>query len=188
MQQAVPLKTVVWEIIKTYGFHATQVDEVIKLFNAANGSYVQSATHRIIRNRKWLIIAANVSGMADVILIEHTDKKISFENGELSFEELPAVQVKMNPAGNIALLDVADIKYPLLLRKWKQGDYFYPLGMPSKKKLSRFFIDQKLSKTAKEQTWVLEMDKKIIWVVRLRIDDRFKLKPGTEKVLHIQVV
>lgn len=185
LQKAKPLDTIIWEIIKNYHFHAQQIDEIKKLFEADNSSYVKSATHRIIKNRNWLIIAAKESEEVSTILIEETNKAIKFVNGFLKLEMLPANGLQLTAYSNIAQLDAKQIAFPLLLRKWKQGDYFYPLGMNKKKKLSRFFIDEKLSATKKENVWVLEMDKKIIWIIGYRIDDRFKITASTKEVLKI---
>ncbi len=187
LQKTKPIETIVWEIIKLYSFMPSQIDEVIKLFKAQNGSYIQSATHKIFKNRAWLIIAPLVSDSNSNILIEKEQKKVFFAERVLVLETFAAKDFKINPSPNIALLNANAIEFPLLLRKWKQGDYFYPLGMKKKKKLSKFFIDQKLSLTEKEKVWVIESNKRIVWVIGLRIDDRFKLLPLTSNVLKIEV-
>ncbi|QEC66939.1 tRNA lysidine(34) synthetase TilS [Panacibacter ginsenosidivorans] len=181
-----PLNTILWEIIKDFGFSATQLPEIKKLFNADNGSFVMSTTHRIIKNRNWLIIAPLQTETAANILINANDRKIGFENGIIMLQESSDFVSRISDASTSALLDAATIKFPLLLRRWKQGDYFYPLGMQKKKKLSKFFIDQKLSKTEKEKVWVLEADKKIIWIIGYRIDNRVKVTDKTKSVLHIE--
>ena len=106
----------------------------------------------------------------------------------LKFEITPATDFLLPASNLIACLDAKEIHFPLLLRKWKAGDYFYPLGMKKQKKLARFFIDQKLSKADKEKVWVLEMNKKIIWVIGHRIDERFKITDKTRSVLKITYV
>lgn len=188
LKKAQPLNAIVYEIIKAFGFSSAQVEEVIKLLESESGRYVQSATHRIIKNRRWLIIAPAQSEQAQNLVIDEDENKVVFENGELVFEQLKNKNVQLVNDAAIALIDKEQLQFPLLLRKWKKGDYFYPLGLNKKKKLARFFIDQKLSLTDKEKVWVLESNKKIVWVVGLRIDDRFKITEATKQVVKIQLV
>ncbi len=187
LKKTEPLQSVLYEIIKEYGFSANQTQDVMALLDAENSKYVQSSSHRIIKNRNWLIIAPLLSEEAHHILIEETVRNLKFEIGNLLIEQIPNSRQPIPDSPTTAMLDASKIQFPLILRKWKQGDYFYPLGMQKKKKLSRFLIDQKLSKTDKEKVWVLEMDKKIIWVVGMRIDDRFKISQSTQNIFSISI-
>lgn len=185
--KSAPLPTILYEIIREYGFTAGQVDEVIKLLHSDSGKFILSVSHRILKNRKWLIISPIDTVVATNIPVEEGDRNISFSNGKLTFEKFPAAGDPLANDSSIAFLDADQIQFPLLLRKWKTGDYFYPLGMAKKKKVSRFFIDRKLSLGEKENVWVLEMDKKILWVIGQRIDDRFKVTTRTENILKVSV-
>jgi tRNA(Ile)-lysidine synthase len=180
--KTIPLVTVFHEIIKEFGFTAHQTEEAIALLQSETGKYIQSATHRIIKNKSWLIISPNQSLAAQHILIEENDIQIDYFKGLLSIEKKDMETFKILDNPMIAQLDLAKITFPLLLRRWKTGDYFYPLGMQKKKKLGRFLSDQKLSITEKENVWVLVMDEKIIWVVGIRIDNRFKVSDTTQKI------
>lgn len=186
LKKTEPLHTIVWEIIKDFNFSSPQTAEVIKLLDADNGSSIQSTTHRIIKNRKWIIIAPLQTNEAQHILIEKGERKVIFANGELTFE-IVSTQLAIPDSRFTIHIDLDKITFPLMLRTWKQGDYFYPLGMQKKKKLNRFFIDQKLSATDKEKVWVIESNKKIIWVIGLRIDDRFKITSSTKNILKIEL-
>lgn len=183
-------RALIYEIIRPFGFTEKQVEEVLKLSMAVSGKYVESPahTHRLIRHRHWFIISPVKAEGANMLLIEAGQERVRFAEGELRVQSGIAADFSIPGANTSALLDVSFIQFPLILRPWKPGDYFYPLGMKKKKKVARFLIDLKLSKTEKEKTWVLEMNKKIIWVVGHRIDDRFKIKPGTSKLLHLQFI
>jgi len=180
-------RALIYEVINDFGFNEKQINEVIKLAESESGKYIDSpaSDHRIIKHRHWFIISPINSETSATIIIEEKDKKTLFEEGLLQIEKFQTSDSKLQTQNDTACLDTKDISYPLILRKWKQGDYFYPLGMNKKKKLSRFFIDQKLSKTEKEKIWVIEMNKKIIWVVGKRIDERFKVTEKTKSILRI---
>jgi tRNA(Ile)-lysidine synthase len=183
-------RALIFEIIAVYGFNEKQVDEVLKLAESESGRYIQSPanTYRLIRHRHWFIISPVQSTESETIIIEEKDKAIAFTGGSLRLSASSHLAgAKPVASAASATLDAKTISFPLLLRKCRQGDYFYPLGMKKKKKLSRFFIDQKLSKSEKEGIWVIEMNKKIVWVVGMRIDERYKVTSATEKVLEITI-
>ncbi len=181
-KKVIPLQTITWEIIRKFGFTSSQSNEVIKLFDADNASTIQSAAFRIIKNRAWMIIAPIASELESHIIIKEPGK-YSFSNGSIEIKQVSNSSVKS--AEGIEFLDASKISFPLLLRKYKTGDYFYPLGMTKKKKLAKFFIDAKLSKTQKESVWVLEMNQTIIAVIGHRIDNRFKYSEKSTSLLQI---
>jgi tRNA(Ile)-lysidine synthase len=183
-------RALIYEVIADFGFNEKQIDEVIKLAESDSGKYIDSPTfdYRIIRHRHWFIISPVNSVQSGIIIIEEGINNLEFGIGQIRLEVVSNSQFPIPNSSNMACLDAKDINFPLILRKWKTGDYFYPLGMKKKKKLSRFFIDQKLSKSEKEKTWVIEMDKKIIWVVGKRIDERFKVTEKTKNVLKISYI
>ena len=187
-------KALIYEIISDFGFSEKQIDEVIKLSRSDSGKFIDSPAfrYRIIRHRHWFIVSPVQSAVSGIIIIEETNNRVAFQDGKIEIEKLQTSNpgksgqaLKPQTSNSIALLDSKEISFPFILRKWKAGDYFYPLGMKKKKKLSRFFIDQKFSKTEKEKAWVIEMNKKIIWIVGQRIDERFKVTDKTKSVLKL---
>ncbi|MFV0606438.1 MAG: tRNA lysidine(34) synthetase TilS [Niabella sp.] len=181
LQQIAP-KTVLYEILKPFNFTAAQLTDISQLLYSDTGKYVLSATHRILKNRKHLIIAPQ-SAINQTAVIINEPGGYFFAGGKLTVSAPAKLQI-LPKHPNTALLDAKSIQYPIILRPWKTGDYFYPLGMQKKKKIARFLIDNKLSMLEKEHVWVLEMNLKIIWVIGHRIDNRFKITPATQKTIQ----
>ncbi|GAA3954777.1 tRNA lysidine(34) synthetase TilS [Chitinophaga oryziterrae] len=184
LQKTVPLHTIAWEIFRDFGCSSAQLPQVLELLHSTSGRLVETASHRIIRDRQWLLITTLAEQEAPLIVIEKERTHVVTTDGHLKIKEVSKTVIPT--AANIACLDKHTVQYPLLLRRWKQGDYFYPLGMRKKKKVSRFFIDQKLSLLQKEKIWVLESGKRIVWVIGMRIDDRFKITDSTKDMLLLE--
>ncbi|MCX6316237.1 MAG: tRNA lysidine(34) synthetase TilS [Bacteroidetes bacterium] len=182
-------RALIYELISPYGFHEKQVEEVLKLAGSESGKYILAPGNewRIIKHRLWFIISPVLPSASEAIIIEKDTNEVIFAGGALQLKEITdTTSISKDP--HTALLDARHIEYPLLLRRWKTGDYFYPLGMRKKKKIGRFLIDLKLSKTEKENTWVIESKGRIIWVVGQRIDDRCKITDNTEQSVSIMLV
>lgn len=185
--QSEPLGTLLYEILSPYGFSPQQAEACRELLHSPTGRYIASFTHRVLKNRNWLIISPLATESATNVLVEAGAGRVVFAAGALRLQLLAMDEAGgLDQGPKVALLDASTVQFPLLLRPWKAGDYFYPLGMRKKKKLGRFFIDNKLSLAQKEKMWVVEMDKKIIWIVGMRIDDRFRVGPGTGAVWRLE--
>lgn len=186
------IQTVLWELLQPFSFHAAQLKDIIRLQDAETGKYVASATHRIIKNREFLIITPNITEASTHVLIEEKDTIISADGFSLivknkDFSPLEMASVKDLQPEELCI-DMEKITFPLILRPKKTGDYFYPLGTNSKKKkVSKYLIEQKMPLHEKEHIWVLESDKKIIWVIGKRADDRFKVNSSTKKALYVKL-
>lgn len=188
--KAIPLSTIAYEIFREFGFSFEQTTQILNFLTHEPGKTITSATHRLIKDRQWLIITplqeeetVNVTHL----LITPGTKKVRINDQLLYIQHQAVAEVSISADPHCAFLDAESLEFPLLLRKWKPGDYFYPLGMRKKKKLSRFFIDQKLSLADKEKIWVLESNHRIAWVLGLRIDERFKIRPGTKKIISLKL-
>lgn len=183
LEKAEPLDTILFELLKPFGFTPAQAGEALALLHSSPGHFVASATHRVIRDRRFLIICSPLDPAVSQVVLAEGQASVSFPQGSISVAVEPAAH--QAPAATTALLDAAHVPFPLILRRWKAGDYFYPLGMPKKKKLARFLIDAKLSMADKEKVWVLEAAGRILWVVGHRIDDRCKVTEATTRVVRM---
>ncbi|MDF2191425.1 tRNA lysidine(34) synthetase TilS [Paraflavitalea sp. CAU 1676] len=211
LKKAPAAATLLYEMAKPFGFSPAQTGDMLALLDSETGRYVASASHRIFRNRNWLIIAPLANEEATHVLVEGPEGQVDFAGGQLTIRSVSLADVPVitpatsaaepaatgkkkkgagkaevpSPYNPVAYVDSRLLEFPLLLRRWKTGDYFYPLGMQKKKKVARFLIDLKLSQTDKEKVWVLECNKRIVWVVGMRIDDRFKITPHTQVVIEL---
>jgi tRNA(Ile)-lysidine synthase len=178
-------KTLLYEYLKDFNFTSSQIQEILKLVDADNGSYIASFTHRIIKNRKWLIVASLQQEQNSYFIIDANQKKIEATSFLITVEKSDSIEI--NSSSHTVSIDANKMQFPLIVRKWKEGDYFYPLGMKKKKKIARFLIDQKLSITEKENVWIVQSNQQIVWVINYRLDDRFKITPSTTKCVLLTV-
>jgi tRNA(Ile)-lysidine synthase len=124
----------------------------------------------------------------DGISIEKNDTRFTIHQQTFNIKTQSQIFGTKQQAQNnkpTAQFDKSLLKFPLMVRKWEKGDYFYPLGMKGKKKLSKYFKDEKMSLLEKENIWLLLSDNQIVWVIDKRQDERYKITSTTKQVLEI---
>ena len=175
---------VLYEILKEYGFNASSVEQILDSLDKSSGKLFYSSCYQLLKDRKYLIINPIESVLAkekSVGKIEDLET-LGFTVEEYELGEWPDFE----PNPEILYVDARKLEIPLTLRHWREGDRFHPFGMKGAKKLSDFFIDQKINLIEKKNIPVLCSGEKIVWLVGLRGDDRFKMDYQTKKYYKIQ--
>lgn len=179
-------KILLFEILSEFNFNTTVVDEIFKSFSTDSGKLFFSKTHRGVKDRENLFVSKIKEENDKVFYIEKDDIGL-FTPIDITIEKLWNDNFTIIKDANVACLDLEKLEFPLLIRRWQQGDYFQPLGMTGFKKVSDYFIDEKIPIHEKENIWLLCCGKKIVWIMGQRIDNRFKITPNSKKVLKIEI-
>jgi tRNA(Ile)-lysidine synthase len=183
LQQLSNRRAYLYELLHGYGF--SQWDDIMDLLTAQPGKQVFSNTHRLLKDREYLILSEINEKPNESIKINESQSLVLTPFGQLALDETKSTQTT---AKHIVYIDKERLKFPLTLRQWEEGDYFYPSGMTGKKKLSKYFKDVKLSLLDKEHVWLLCSENDIVWVLNHRVDERFKVTDKTKSILKIQII
>jgi tRNA(Ile)-lysidine synthase len=186
LKQYLRNNTLIYELFKPFGITGSMVTDLDKIINGETGGQLFTGTYRFLKNRNEIIISAHTETKDDYFRV----------NSIAGLRKIPGIasvrQLSKGPGFVIpserttACLDLEKITFPVIVRNWLPGDFFYPLGMKKKKKLSDYFIDQKFSRLDKENVLIVESDNRIAWIVGERIDNRFKVTDATRRILIIK--
>ena len=168
-----------YQWLEPFGF--TAWTDIYNLVYAESGKRVFAKYFELIKDRDSLFHRSRLKQAAESYHIDKDQRVVKFPI-KMAFTDVDDIS---NQATNTIFVDEDKLQYPLVIRKWQEGDWFYPLGMNGKKKLSKFFKDEKFSLLDKSTTWLLCSENQIVWVIEKRQDERFKVTEETTKILKI---
>ncbi len=182
-----PLQLILFELFKPYGFAENVLDDLVHAWNGQPGKQFESDSHLIVLDRDRLLLTQKVEHLSTEVLFTAQEASISFNTTHLNLKISEITDAKIQTGPDMAFFDESLLQFPLKLRLWKRGDYFYPFGMDGKKKLSDFFTGLKIPITEKQNIPILENGNgDILWVVGYRSDNRYKVTSQTKKVITFE--
>ncbi|MDZ4716414.1 MAG: tRNA lysidine(34) synthetase TilS [Cytophagales bacterium] len=175
---------VCYELLRPYGFDLDRCRQLAASLDGQPGARFFSASHEAVVDREYVIVAPREEAFHEVFVEEGQDKaalgpwmlQVSARHGK-----------EISGDAFCATVDRAKVRFPIVWRKWKSGDSFFPLGMTKRKKLSDFLIDERVALPDKGRVTVMESDGEIVWVAGYRVDDRYKVTGETRSVLEMKV-
>lgn len=174
-------KAYLYEWLKPFGFRAWE--DIYELTEAQSGKIILSENYRLLKDREYLILEPVKEKDSGIYEIIGNEIKTPIP---LKISETDQI-IKASDTHRI-YVDKETLKFPLHIRKWREGDYFCPTGIDGKKKISKYFKDEKMSLSEKENTWLLISDNKIVWIIGKRSDRRFYVSNTTQQILKIEIL
>ena len=173
------------ELLFEKGFNTDTINKVyLQIINPTSGKMFESESHELLFHRKELIIRKKLTKIQNEYLINNNeDIEIPIR---LVCEQVDNNLDSYKTSSNTALFDFDKLVFPIVLRKWKKADSFIPFGMNGRKKLSDFFIDNKLSNFEKDEVWILQSGNDIIWIIGHRPDNRYRVTKQTKTIFKIK--
>lgn len=181
-------KTYLYEFLVPCGFNWSTVTDIIHALQASPGKCFYSATHRVVKDRDYLLVEVLEQGKKGIYFLDENKERLESPISLSMSVGTKDINFQIPHDRHVAVLDYDKLHFPLKIRRWRTGDDFRPLGMSGFKKLSDFFIDEKLSVADKERTWLLLSGDDIVWVIGQRLDDRYKVTAETQRICQVEIV
>jgi tRNA(Ile)-lysidine synthase len=183
LKELEPLDTLLYELFHPYGFTSSVLNDLKNSWEGTPGKVFSSLTHHLNLDRDRLLLSPIAKPTPDTVRIGEDDTGVSWGSKRFCLSRVSSKTYVLRSDAEIAQVDADLLQFPLLLRKWRAGDRFHPLGLRGQKKLSDFFIEQKIPLSRKTSIAILENGNgDIIWIAGLRIDERYKITANTKKV------
>lgn len=170
-----------YQWLKPFGF--TAWNDIYDLVQAQSGKQVFSEQYRVLKDRNTLILTEKNESESEIFHFYEDRENL---NVPLKMTVCNKSGISLEQKGCI-FVDKDTLKFPLVFRKWQEGDYFYPSGMSGKKKLSKYFKDEKYSLIDKENTWLLCSENEVVWIIGKRADRRFLANETTQTIIKIEL-
>ena len=178
-----------WHILNKYKFSYTQCVQIVKSLNSVSGKIFYSESYQILKDRNSFILRKRMTNqLTDDQIVAGYEGVYALLNGPLTIKYKNASEnICFEKNSSEIWLDGDKLALPFSIRKWKDGDLFYPFGMKGKrKKVSDLLIDLKMNLFQKDEVNVLtDANGEIIWVIGIRADDRWRITDETQKVCVI---
>ncbi len=185
--------TVLYYILQPFGFNSTNISDIFKTLSHSESKTFYSDKFQLIKERNQLILTPSEEKKTDNLCFEiPTTGTYTVANSQINIELFENTEGRYNDIlksnnKSTGYFDAEKAQFPIVIRAWQHGDYFYPLGMHGKKLVSDFFTDEKMSQSEKQKQLLFLSNYEVMWLEGRRISENFKVEKNSSVILKISV-